>query len=177
MHFMNVPNDKKAGWKKKLAHELIEYWIIVAYLVFFFGAFAWYRRLILAQYQIVYLHYGVALLEAMVLAKVIIMGDALGLGRRLGDKPLIVPTLYKALAFSLFAGAFTVLEHTVSGLLHGQGLEGGAIALIDKGKYELLASCLVTFFTFIPFFAFKELGSTLGESKLRDLFFRRRTAV
>jgi len=46
----------------------------------------------LAEYQIAYLHYGVSVVEALVLAKVILIGEALRLGRGLEDKPLIVPT-------------------------------------------------------------------------------------
>jgi hypothetical protein len=92
------------GWKAKLTAELIDYWIVVLYLACFFGVFTWYRRLILAEYQIGYLHYGVSVVEALVLAKVILIGDVLRLGRGLDDKPLIVPTLYKAVVFSLWVG-------------------------------------------------------------------------
>ncbi|MDB6111092.1 MAG: conserved rane protein of unknown function, partial [Pedosphaera sp.] len=68
MSFMNDPNEQKAGWKKSLAHELGEYWITFLYLFFFFGAFAWYRRFILAEFQISYLHYGIAVIKALILA-------------------------------------------------------------------------------------------------------------
>ncbi|MDB6023677.1 MAG: conserved rane protein of unknown function [Pedosphaera sp.] len=165
---------KKAGLKQKFVHELIEYWVTFLYLAFFFGAFAWYRRLILAEYQISYLHYGMAVVEALVLAKVILIGDAMHLGRRLEEKPLIVPTLYKTVLFSIFVGLFSVLEHTIGGLVHGKGLAGGFNELRSEGIYELLAQCLVTFFAFIPFFAFKELGRLLGEGRIRKLFFQKR---
>jgi len=44
-------------------------------------------------------------LEALVLAKVILIGDVLRLGRRFEDKPLIVPTLYKTVVFHPVGGA------------------------------------------------------------------------
>jgi hypothetical protein len=172
---MDEGNDKKGGWKQRVVHEAIEYWVIFAYMAIFFGAFAWYRRLVLAEYQIAYLNYGVALIEALVLAKVILVGDALGLGRGLEDKPLIIPAVYKAFVFTLFVGLFKILERTIVGLLHGKGLAGGWGELRREGKYELLAGCLVTFFAFVPFFSFKELGRVLGESKVRGLLFRKRT--
>ena len=109
----------------------------------------------------------------MVLAKVILIGNALGLSRGLENKPLILPTLYKSVVFSLFVGVFAVLEHLVGGLLHGKGLAGGFQELRSTGQDELLARCLVTFFAFIPFFAFQELGQVLGEGKLGGLFFGR----
>ncbi len=173
---MNETNKKPAGWKQRFAHELIEYWITFIYMAFFFGAFAWYQRLILAQYQISYLHYGVALVEALVLAKVVLIGDALRLGRGFEDKPLMVPTLYKALVFTVFVAAFGVLEHTVGGLVEGKGLGGGWAELASTGWYEVLARCLVVFVAFIPFFGFRELERVLPEGKIRALFVRKRPA-
>jgi hypothetical protein len=174
---MNDVNKKKVGWKQKLFHELIEYWTNFVYLALFFGVFTSYRRLIMAEYQIGYQHYGIVVIKALVLAKVIMIGDVLHLGRRLEDKPLIFPTLYKSAVFSIWVAVFNVLEDAIKGLLHGIGLAGGFYELISKGTDELLAGCLVVFFAFVPFFAFKELGRLLDEGKIRDLFFRRISAT
>jgi hypothetical protein len=171
---MKDANETKAGWKQKFVSELIEYWMIAVYLACFFGAFTWYRRLILAEYQISYVHYGMSLIEALVLAKVILIGDMLRLGRKYEHKPLIVPTLHKTVMFTLFVGLFGVLEHTVIGLLHGKGWAEGIEEIISTGKDELLARCLVTFFAFIPFFAFKELVRVAGSDKILMPFFRER---
>ena len=154
---MNDANTKRAGWKSKAIHEMTEYYIYPLYLAFFFGSFTWYRRLILAEYQISYLHYGVGIIEALVLAKVIMVGRALHLGRRFKDHPLILPTLYKAVVFTIFVGIFGVVEYTISGLLHGKGIAAGFDELMSAGGDELLARCMVTFVAFIPFFAFDEL--------------------
>jgi hypothetical protein len=174
---MNDVNKKKASWKQKVFHEMIEYYINVMYLAVFFGLFTWYKRLILAHHQIIYLDYGVGVIEALVLAKVIMIGDVLRIGRRFRDWPLIYPTLFRAVVFGVWVGLFKVLEQTVLGLLRGKGLAGGFEEIMGRGKYELLADSLVTFFAFIPFFAFRELGRVLGEGKLSELFFRRRTAT
>jgi len=167
----------KSAWKQRVRQEFIQYWINFVYLAVFQGAFAWYRRLILDEYRIGYLNYGTAVIEALILAKVVLIGDALGLSRGHKDKPLIYPTLYKAVVFSGFVGLFAILEHMIGGLLHGKGLAGGLVTFWNEGIYELLARCLVTFFAFIPFFAFRELGTVLGEGKLQNLFFRRRAAA
>jgi hypothetical protein len=50
-----------------------------------------------------YTHDGVARIEALILSKVIMIGNVLRLGRGLEDKPLIFPTIYKALVFTVFA--------------------------------------------------------------------------
>ncbi len=169
--------QEKAGWKQKLIHEMTEYWINFIYLALFFGVFTTYRRLILTEYQIGYEEYGIALIKALVLAKVVMLGDILKLGRRLEDGPLIFPTLYKAVVFTLWVMLFSVIEATAGGLLHGKGLTGGFAELTDKGWHELLARCLVVFAAFIPFFAFRELERALGEGTIRDSFMKRKSAA
>jgi hypothetical protein len=176
---MKNANKKKAGWKQKAVHEMMEYSINFIYLAGFFSLFTWYRRLVLSEYQVIYLNYWFSVVEALVLAKVIMIGDILGLGRRLQlqEKPLIFPTLYKTVVFSVWAGLFHVLEHTIGGLLRGKGLSGGFDELMSRGRYELLSNFMVVFFAFIPFFAVKELGRVLGEGKIREMFFLRGAAT
>ena len=173
---MNEVQTAPAGWKKKVVHELIEYWINFGYLAFFFVAFIWYRRLVLAEYQVQYTDYWFPVIEAAVLAKVIMIGDYLRLGHGLEQKPLILPALYRTVMFSVWVGIFSVLEGTIRGLLHGNGLASGVEEILSRGWYELLSRCLVVFVAFIPFFSFKELERVMGPEKLRALFWRRGSA-
>jgi hypothetical protein len=166
----------RGSWKQRLTHELIEYWSNFLYLAVFFGVFTWYRRLILAEVRVSYLDYGVALIEALVLAKVIIIGGLLGIGNRREGKPLAYTTLVKSLLFTLWVILFKIVENTAIGLLEGKGVLGGIAEFHAQGRYEILARCLVIFTALIPFFAFKELGNILGEGKMFALFFRKRAA-
>ncbi len=171
---MSGSEKKKGNWKEKLLHEFTEYWLNVIYLTLVFAAFTQYRRLLLAAYDILYTNYWFAVIEALILAKVIMIGDVVRLGRGLEKKPLIVPTLYKTVVFTLFVGAFTVLEHAIKGLWTGTGFMGGIADFFGKGSHELLANCIVVFVAFVPFFAVKELQRVFGKNELRSLFFRRR---
>jgi hypothetical protein len=170
---MGSPHEKKRTWRDRIFHELVEYWINVIYLSLVFAAFTQYRRFILATYDIVYTNYWVAVIEALILAKVIMIGAVVRLGRGLEQKPLIYPTLYKTIVFTLFVMAFTVVEHVVKGLWSGQGLMGGLVELYRDRVYELRAGTLVIFVALIPFFAVKELERVLGAERIRALFFRR----
>lgn len=170
---MNSAYRVKTSRKQKLTHEMTEYLINFVYLALFFGVFTLYRRLILAEYHISYGDYWFSLIKALVLAKVIMIGDFLRLGRRLEDRPLIFPTTYKTVVFTLLVMIFSIVESIIRGLLHGKGLSGGLEELFSKGLYELLARCLMVFFAFIPFFAFREMERVLGEGKIRELFIRR----
>ena len=153
---------------------MVEYWINVVYLALVLAAFTQYRRFVLADVGIIYANYWVAVIEALILAKVVMIGDVLHLGRYLEQKPLIFPTLLKTVVFSIFVGAFTLIEHVIKSLWKGKGLTAGLVSFLGKGHHELLAGCLVIFVAFIPFFAFRELGRVLGEGKIRTLFFRKR---
>ena len=174
---MTGNNTTPRGWKQKVVHEMVEYWVIFIYLAIFFSIFITYRRLILEQYQISYLHYGIGVIEAAVLAKVILLGDALRLGRKHEKKPLIVPTLYKTIIFSMWAAVFKILEELLRGLMHGRGLAGGMYDLLSKGWYAILAYMLVLVSALVPFFAMRELSRVLGGEKVRTLFFRSRAAT
>jgi len=168
---------RQTGWKQKLIREITEYWINFMYLAVFFGVMITYRRLILKEYEISYLNYGIAAIEAAILAKIIMIGDIMRLGRRYEDKPLVVPTIHKTIIFGILVIGFKIVEHLVRGLLHGKGLAEGLHVMISERRDEMLAYALVMFSAFIPFFAMRELGRVLGEGKIRALFFRGRTAV
>jgi len=95
-------------------------------------AFTQYRRFILAAHDITYTNYWVAVIEALILAKVIMIGDVLRLSRGLEDKPLIYPTLYKSVVFTLFVAVFTLFEHAIKGLWAGRGSREVSLTTLGK---------------------------------------------
>jgi hypothetical protein len=169
-------DEKKAGWKERFFHEFYEFLAIFLFLALFFCAFATYRRILMREMGFSYFHYGFAAFKALILAKVILLGQYAKVAKIFDNRPLIVPTLYKVVLFSLFALAFEILEHLVGGFLHGQGLRAGFQEILSVGRDELLARTLVVLVAFVPFFAFSEIGRLLGEGRLGELFFHRRAA-
>jgi hypothetical protein len=171
---MSSSDKKQKSLKEKIFHEMVEYGINFVYLTLVFEAISWYRRLVLAAYDLSYAAYGISVIEALVLAKVIMIGAVFRIGRGLEQKPLILPTLYKTVVFTLFIALFKVLENVIKALWRGTGLTGGLEAFLGKDPREFLAYAIILFVAFIPFFAFKELGRVFGVEKIRALFFRRR---
>ena len=171
---MSAPGKNKSKLKERVIHEVVEYWLNVVYLTCVFAAFTQYRRFLLAAHNITYTNYGIAVIQALILAKVIMIGDAVRLGRGLERKPLIYPTLYKTIVFTIFVGVFKIIEHAIKGLWNGEGLMEELAGSIEKGSNDIFANSLIIFVAFIPFFAIKELGRVLGEDKIRALFFQRR---
>ncbi len=171
---MTAVNAGAPTFKEKALKEFWLYWLIALYLGLMFGAFTWYKRLILSESGISYLHYGTAVVSALVLAKVILIGHAMGIAKKLEAAPLIWSVLYKSVGYALLAGLFSVLEHTIEALVHGGGWAGALHEIVSPGRLELLARTLVLFATFIPFFALWEIDRVLGEGRLFGFFFHRR---
>ncbi len=172
---MNVPANKLEGLKEKARHELIEYAFNVVYLTIVFATFTIYRRLMLAAHDVTYTNYGFALIEAFILGKVIMIGGVFRLGRGLEDRPLIYPTLYKTVVFTIFCAVFTLAEHAIKGLASGDGVAGGLAKYAAQGYDVIIANSMVVFVALIPFFAMKELGRVMGREKIGKLFFRTRS--
>ena len=160
--------------KKKLWEGIESYLLITLYLWIALGSFTIYRRLVLAESGITYLHYGVSLIEALVIAKVVMVGRVFGYGRRFEDAPLALPVIYKSVKFALLVLGFGVIEHLVSAWYHKQGVVD-AIAAVNLGSVG--ARVLLLTVTLMPFFAFFEVARVLGSDRMRALFTTRREEV
>lgn len=169
----NAEEPKPKNWKQIIKHEMVEYYSIFLFLAFFLLSFAWYRHLVLAEFHIKYFGYWGPIFQAAVLAKLIMIGDALRMGRQFRSRSLAVTTIYNTIVFASFVGLFTVLEHLVGALVHGKKMATALDDIASKGWDQLLASSLLVFVAFFPFFAFRELERVLGVGKLRSLFFHR----
>ena len=159
--------------KARAIAEFKLYWICVAYLFVALGSFIVYRRLILAQAGLPYLNYGIAAIEAMVIAKVILVGRALKVGTRFEGRPLAISVAYKSFLFGLVVLAFGVAERIVVGLFRRDGWHEIVATLANIEIYEALARMLMMVIAFIPMFAFAELARAVGEDRLKALFLGR----
>jgi hypothetical protein len=161
--------------KQKAYSEFKEFIVIVLYLWLVFGLFLLYKSVILNQEHISYLARGVALVNALVLGKFVLIGRALHLGDTAEDAPLIYPTLLKAALFSIVLACLKILEDAAVGFFHGKSFSE-SIADLGGGTLKgILTMTLLLFVLLIPFFGFGELQRVLGAGKLAQLFFRPRT--
>jgi hypothetical protein len=163
---MSAEVVQHTGLTQKAVHEFKEMTIVTLYLAFFFCALATYSMLLMGKSELAYFTYGAAVVNALVVAKVILLGEAAHLGRKYEAKPLIYSCVYKAFLYTLLVFAFHFVEEVVKRLIHGKDIAG---AFRDVSLDELLARSVVIFCTFIPFFAFRELGRILGQDKFRAM--------
>ena len=172
-----MTNDTaSSSFKEKAIEELRMFWVIAIYLAVMLSAFAWYRRFVLSAAGVSYLHYWAAVIEALILAKVILIGQALGIGRRWEGSQLILSVLVKSLLFGVFIALFGILEHVIEGLVHRDSWEQIAHSLVSAGRDEILARTVMVIVTLIPFFAFWETDRVMGNHKLFEMFFHKTAA-
>jgi len=174
---MQTEHPQNPGLKQKLGHELIEMAWVFLYLAVFFCALATYSTLLLHEFHVSYFAYGTALLNALIMSKVVLLGEYAHLGRRHEGKPLLVHALIKALEFSLLMVVVHLIEEVIKHLLHGHTIASAVRELMRGGLSEVLARNLVIFCALIPLFAVRELRRLLGDEKFFALFFRKGGSV
>jgi hypothetical protein len=172
-----MATERKAALKARAVDEARMYWVFFLYFAFVLSALIMYRRLTVNSVAVTHLHYGYALIEAAILGKVILIGRAFGLGRRVetGHR-LIEIVLLKAGLYAVLLGLFGIVEHLVHGLLHHESLQTIASNLAAVGPNAILGRVLVVLVVFVPFFALLEACRVLGNRDLYALFFDRRMA-
>jgi hypothetical protein len=161
-------NSAHPDLKQKAKHELREMLELSVYLAFFFCALAVYDMLLLNQYDVVSWNFGFALINALVITKVIMIGEYAKLGRKHENKPVLVSAVWKAFIFGLLVYAFHIVEEGIKRLIHGADL---ASAPREIRFDQLAGRAIVVFCIFVPLFAFREFQRVMGEDEFRTLVF------
>jgi hypothetical protein len=168
-----MDTEKKAHLKEKAAEELRLLVLITVYLAVFFVSFDTYKRLLQRDEGVSAFRYGYALFEALIVAKVILIGKAIGIGKNAGRRTVAWAVVRSSLFYGLLVLAFEILEEVVVGLIHHKTLVASFEGFLDRGVHEIAGKGLILFVVFLPFFAFWELSRLVGEKKLFAYFFKK----
>ena len=164
---MSSANARRTNLKHKITYQLEELAKIFLYLAFFFCAVTTYSMLLLNNFHV--FNYVTALVNALVVGKLILLGEDAHLGKRHETKPLLVSTVYKSILFGLLVFAFHIVEEMIRRLVLGEHIAG---AFHNVRLDDFLARSVIGFCVFIPLFGFLELRRVLGNEKMHDLWFR-----
>jgi hypothetical protein len=156
----------------KLIIETKKFLGMAAYLWVVFGLFAIHESIVLAKHQISYKFYGFAILNSLILAKVMLIAEDLRLGERnFKDRPLVYPILYKAILFAVTFMCFDVVEEVLTGLVRGKTIAQSIPEFGGGSLGGIFSEALILTVALIPFFAFREIGRVLGADRLKSLLF------
>ena len=167
-----APGHVEAGGKKSLKEravgELEKYAVIAVYLWLLFGLFSLHRQLVLGHGISVW-QQGFAVVNALIFGKVLLIGQALEVGRGLERRALVWVVIGKSLIFAILLLAFHIAEEAVRAWFKSEPL---AAAFADFGGQlsGLLTYAAIFFVVLVPFFAFQEAARILGNGALWSLF-------
>jgi len=163
----------------RVVNEFKQLFFMIFYLWLIFGLYVFSQAVVLGEksggrYSVVH---GVALLNALVLAKIMLVAEDLRFAHRFENRALIYPILYKAFAFAiLFIVAYS-LEKVLVGALAGASVAASLPNLGTETVKGLLLIWALLFVSLIPFFTIREIGRVIGGRELWNLVFRRGTRI
>lgn len=173
---MSDESEKPRGWKAKVIEELQLVGAVSLYIFLTLSNLSLYREMAAPGGSVSGFQLGYNLIESLVIAKVIIIGDLLKVSHRYRDRPLIYATLFRSFLFSLFILFFSSLELFVEGLIHHDTMAAAMDAVWNKERGMRLVQVGTMFLAGIPLFAVWEVANRIGTKKIIDLFFRERPA-
>ena len=172
---MTTQIKAKVPLRQRAVHEFREFLFLSAYLYVTLGAVIVMRTGALHAQGIDITPWGSGIVKAMLLAKFMLVGRAMGIGESTSDGPLIWPTLRKTFAFLALLVVLTLVEEAVVGLFHGRSVATSLGELAGPRLLETLAGILIVMLVLFPYFAFRVLDAALGEGRLARMFLVART--
>lgn len=116
---------------------------------------------------------GFALLNALILGKVMLIAEHMDVARRLRHRPAIVPILIEALLCTGLFITFHIVERVVMNLFRGTAGEESVLSLGGGGYPGLILVAIILFVSLLPFFAFKNVTRIIGWPRMRHILFGR----
>ena len=162
-------SSHRPGAKERLREELHRYLAVSAYLYVCFAAILLYKAAILSSIGEHFLPFGLAAGKALILGKFVLLGEAAGVGTRIGARTLLQRILSSSVLFLGLLVLLTIIEEIIVGLVHGHSFGQALAALADRPWLEVLASCVLMLLVLIPFVTVTEVSRTLGPGALRQL--------
>ena len=171
-------SERRTELKKKAISEAKKFAVIVGYLWMLFFLLQLHRVTILREQNPLDplgFRVGFALINALILGKIILIAEAFHFGERNKGRPLVYEIIFKSVVFSILLVCCDVLEEVLVGVFHKKTIIESIPALGGGGVEGVLLIGLMMFIVLIPFFSFAEVARVIGEDELRSMIFKGRT--
>lgn len=170
------PGRVKHGIFRRIVAEIIQFALIAIYLWAMFGIFALHQSIIDKEHGVDYHFYGFAVINSLILGKVVLIAEDLHFADWFKNERLIYAIICKAVAFATLLIIFYIAEETIVGVIHGKGLND-SIPKIGGDLRGTLFVWVILAIALLPFFAFREIDAALGGRKLRAMVLMRRKDI
>ena len=176
MHLSSVDLEVSTLWgigmvtKQSIYHQVTSCLAIVVYLFLMLGILALHEAVVSAKHGIEYRFYGFAILNALILGKVILVADDLHFAEWFRERAPIYSILVKSVAFTLLLLIFVIIEEEVVGMFKGKTFGESFPHVGDVSPRSFLYMIIIFIIGLLPYFSYKEIGRVFGERELRSLF-------
>lgn len=162
---------RKAGsLAARARHEFKAYIAIASYLMVWFLALMFYKATILRSVGVEFTPVGFAVVKSLILAKFMLVLEAVKLGERRGNGGVMaVQILKKALLFTLALIVMSMIEEVVVGHFHGRDAREVLREMAGGSLAQVLASAILMFLVLLPYMAFRRMALAVGD--LPELLF------
>ena len=161
---------------KRLLDSAKTFILMFFYLWLVFGLLALHESIILSQNKIDYQSHGLAVVNAFIFAKVMLVAEDLRLGRQFNDMPLVYPIILKSFLFAVALILFHIIEHVLVGMWHGRMVTETFSEIGADNFMGIAANSVIATFALVPFFVLSEISRVIGETRFWSLFFHHRSS-
>lgn len=159
--------------RERAEKEARDFLVVFVYVWFLLAILSLHRTLILSEAHIVQ-HQGLTFVKALAFAKIMFLAERWRFGEIFENKPLIWPVLFKSAAFAALLLVMDIAEEALVDRFWPKLAAHNTGDFAPNNAQMIISATIVAFAALMPFFALRELGRTLGDKPLRDLFFRKR---
>ena len=161
----------KSSIASRLMEEVRAYAIISLYLWVCFGTLILYETSVLRADGVEFLPFGNALIKALILGKVLVIGRAINVGGKITRNVLFHRIVLKSLAMLSLLLIFTAIEELIVGIVHGQAISKIVAEFITRSWLQNLAPIVMMLLVLVPMITFEEIDRVLGEGSLKRMLF------
>lgn len=169
-------SEPKPNFKERAKDQIRDFALMAFYLWIVFGMMALHESIILSQHQINFVAHGLAIVNALVFAKVMLVAEDFHLGHRFHDKPLIYSVLFKSILFAITLICFHIVEHVLIGMWHGKPMAESIAEVGANGLVGIVSLGIIGTVALVPFFLLSEISRVIGRDNFWALFFHRRNS-
>jgi len=151
--------------------ELKSFIAIFVYLWLVFTVLLVHEWVVLASSGISFRFYGLAAINALVLAKIVLIAEKLRFAEKFDSGPLVYPIAYKSVLFTVLLLVAYIAEEVLVGVIRGNGIADSVPRIGGGSAIGIVAVAAIMCAALIPFFAFREIGRAVGPEAFRALLF------
>jgi len=162
-------HESKPTLKGRAIEELRTFKLVAGYLFVCFAVLMFYESTLPGGTEAGAFSLGTAAIKAAIVAKFLLLGQALGVGEK-ARVTRVVPAIFaKSVQLLLLVIVLLVAEELLVGKVHGNSFGATIAEFASRSLAHMLAKSLVVLLILLPLIATREFSRTLGPGVLRGI--------